>query len=1102
MRSMMKSTRAHIILFLIAFLQLTNLYAQDEWIQGEFNTVTYGLDDLFSNEQTLAITQGADKRIYAGNKTRILVLEGNSWRFVSLVDSNFTNIERERIDQGEVKDLHLPKNNELMFVVRKNSLGYVQLKRDGSSSYRPIHVFDKAYKGVEVDYLNTYDFKNNELLVATKEQFYHIKGNKVSPFHFPPELHKAKCTSFSTFFDDYILRFESDANTLNSRVNYYILNKSTGEYTKIKLPEDFQRINFTGSFKFGRNFYLYSSDGETVVVNRLSNGSYRWNEGIPSTSFPKSMNGRISRAIRWKDYVVLAYRGKGLEFYNSEGKLVKHLSSPNDLISGDIHQFTIDHQNNIWLGTQQGIQFIELSSPISIYSENRGISKSDIYTIDKESGRFLVGTKSSFFIDSSGGESLTFVKNESYGRDVYNVQTFKTSFGKKVLFSPYDGIIDYNVSNGRTTKIAPNANIGYAQSKTDKNVIYAGNLASIGKITFTSQGAAYEKIVSTDSEVWGIIAFPDYLIYGVRGKGLCKLDLKTLTKEFVSAPDIPSSNSLFAPVQFGNKILVLHERKIFEFDEQKNKLVEFKIENSPLEGGKDFGLHALFAEDDKNLWVSWSDKIENKITGQNKLVYYFGCIHFDENGKQEFIQWPYYQISKDNFVFDALFESKNKIWFGGVNGLYFLDRSLIQNLRKPYDVRLKRVRIGNDSLIELFSNSSSAIDFEFNKIRVDFYTNSYYGLGNIQYSYQVNNEPWTPYSDEDFIELSKLSEGNYTVRIKAKDIYEFESKELVFEFKILPPWYRSWWAYLLYVAVFIGVIVLVSKISTYRVKIQNQRLEAIVKARTKEIAHQNKQLESQKAEITKKSNDILDSIKYAKRIQDTILPTKTLMNLLFEEHFVLFKPKDIVSGDFYWAREIDGKSMFAAVDCTGHGVPGALVSIVGNNGLIRATNEFQLKEPGDILNKLREIVKASFESEGHMDLKDGMDMALCSVDRKTMTLKYAGANNECVIIREKQIIQLQADKQPIGKYVDEKPFTQKEIKLEKNDCIYVFSDGYVDQFGGDRGKKFKSRPFRNFLAEISELPMNEQFVRINQAFEDWRGELDQIDDVCVFGVRV
>jgi serine phosphatase RsbU (regulator of sigma subunit) len=286
-----------------------------------------------------------------------------------------------------------------------------------------------------------------------------------------------------------------------------------------------------------------------------------------------------------------------------------------------------------------------------------------------------------------------------------------------------------------------------------------------------------------------------------------------------------------------------------------------------------------------------------------------------------------------------------------------------------------------------------------------------------------------------------------------------------------------------------------------RVRRQNIKLEETVQERTREIAQQNQLLEHQKAEITQKSNDILDSIHYAKRIQTTILPAESRLNELFDEHFVFYRPKDIVSGDFYWAREVQEKMIFSAIDCTGHGVPGALVSIVGNNGLLRAVNEFKLTEPSAILDKLREIVINAFRSEGTLDVKDGMDIALCSIDYKTGELKFAGANNECVIIRNGEIIELKPDKQPIGLFVDAKPFKQTSFQLEPGDCIYLYTDGYVDQFGGDKGKKYKSKPFKAMISKICHLPMSEQYQKVQLEFDTWKANVEQVDDVCVFAVK-
>lgn len=257
-------------------------------------------------------------------------------------------------------------------------------------------------------------------------------------------------------------------------------------------------------------------------------------------------------------------------------------------------------------------------------------------------------------------------------------------------------------------------------------------------------------------------------------------------------------------------------------------------------------------------------------------------------------------------------------------------------------------------------------------------------------------------------------------------------------------------------------------------------------------------IEHQKDEVEEKNKEILDSIKYAKRIQSAILPAPQVVKEYLKESFILYKPKDIVAGDFYWMEQKENHVLFAAADCTGHGVPGAMVSVVCNNGLNRAVREHGLVDPGKILDKTREIVVHEFEKSDE-NVQDGMDVALCSI--KENTLQYAGAHNPLWIIRDNEILITKANKQPIGKYDNPKPYLTHTFELLKGDIIYIFSDGYVDQFGGPNGKKFMIKAFKKLLLKIKELPMIEQKELLDKNFEDWKGDLDQIDDVCIIGVK-
>jgi PAS domain S-box-containing protein len=266
--------------------------------------------------------------------------------------------------------------------------------------------------------------------------------------------------------------------------------------------------------------------------------------------------------------------------------------------------------------------------------------------------------------------------------------------------------------------------------------------------------------------------------------------------------------------------------------------------------------------------------------------------------------------------------------------------------------------------------------------------------------------------------------------------------------------------------------------------------------------------------IEQKNKDITDSINYARRIQTAILPTEAEMREIFPEHFVFYQPKDIVSGDFYWCTSVatttpgskpQNLSVVAAVDCTGHGVPGAFMSIVGYTILNQTIRESSVNSPAEALDYLnREVIRTlKQKADDDWSVKDGMDISLAAIDFENRKLFYAGANNPIYIIRRGELIELTANKQPIGAYIQQQvPFTNHEMALENGDMIYLFTDGYADQFGGEKGKKFRYKQLKEMLQRISSETLEAQHLTVKREFEEWKAGYDQTDDVCIIGVRV
>ena len=304
------------------------------------------------------------------------------------------------------------------------------------------------------------------------------------------------------------------------------------------------------------------------------------------------------------------------------------------------------------------------------------------------------------------------------------------------------------------------------------------------------------------------------------------------------------------------------------------------------------------------------------------------------------------------------------------------------------------------------------------------------------------------------------------------------------------------------------------------IKIENLAIENLKKEREKQqiLENQNKVLEenviartlelvNEKKIVEEKNREILDSILYAKRIQATILPPLVKVKEHFKDSFVLYLPKDIVAGDFYWMEALEDSDtiFFAVCDCTGHGVPGAFVSVICNNALNKTVREFGIKKPSEILDKVSEIVSfdLSLNNDDDDEIMDGMDISFCSFNRKTNYFQWSGANNPFWLIKKSgDLIEIKADKQPIGKSNNSKKFTNHEIQLEIGDTFYLFSDGYADQFGGKDELKFQRSKFKQILLDKQKQSLNEQGIELLNTILDWKGNNEQTDDICVVGIRI
>ena len=534
----------------------------------------------------------------------------------------------------------------------------------------------------------------------------------------------------------------------------------------------------------------------------------------------------------------------------------------------------------------------------------------------------------------------------------------------------------------------------------------------------------------------------------------------------------------------------------------------------------------LMLLDGNNLWVG-----TNKGLDKVNLDVYYATNKFEikHYGKEEGLNGV--ECNSNSAFKDA----EGNLWFGTIKGTTVYNPRYDKLNREEALTRITGIRLffqNAESDLEKYAESIDStnhlpfnlvLPYDKNHITFDFIGICITNPNKVKYQFKLEgaDEDWFPPTSKTEATYSSLPAGEYTFHLKAMNNDGlWNSKDITFKFTILPPWWKTWWFYTIVgLIAFAGVYTFIT-VRTRNLQKAKIELEQEVQLRTLQLRQEKEKVEiinqevvAQKAIIEAKNNDITDSIKYAKNIQEALLPPLQNLHKEFNDAFVLYLPKDIVSGDFYWFAKRNKKRFIASVDCTGHGVPGAFMSIVGNTLLNEIVTEKNITSPAEILNELHVGVKTALKQSGDSEneRRDGMDIALCSLNEEGNMLEYAGANRPLWMFRksksgEESFEMIKANKFPIGGLEMEnevkRTFTNHEIPVEKGDLVYIFSDGYADQFGGEKGKKFMVGNMQKLVSEMHDRPVKEQEQLLLKNFISWRGEHEQVDDVLVIGFRV
>jgi ligand-binding sensor domain-containing protein/serine phosphatase RsbU (regulator of sigma subunit) len=445
--------------------------------------------------------------------------------------------------------------------------------------------------------------------------------------------------------------------------------------------------------------------------------------------------------------------------------------------------------------------------------------------------------------------------------------------------------------------------------------------------------------------------------------------------------------------------------------------------------------------------------------------------------------------TKSNAVYES---SSGDLWFGTANGVTQLTPDKIATRELEPLTHIMRMSV-NSEIRDLLPGMR--LKYNERPISFDFYSICLTNPDVVRYKVKLEgaDNDWRSVSEtrENF---SVLPPGKYTFMVKASNSQGlWNSKPVTFSFIIKPPFYLTWWFILIVVIILVIIVVIYIKIREQSLINEKIILEEKVKERTAEVVQKS-------VEIEEKNRDITASIRYAERIQRAMLPREDT----FHDTFVLFMPKDIVSGDFYWMYDNGDHQFIAVCDCTGHGVPGAFMSIIGHNSLNKIVREYGITRPSAILDQLNNEVLKALRQRNEETINDGMDMALISYDKKKLTLDFAGAYNPLYVVRKGEVFVYRGDRFPIGMTAisDKKSFSNQNVDIKPGDMVYMCSDGYADQFGSPEGKKFKSGKVKKLLSEICDLPICDQRTRLQQEILDWKGNLQQVDDIMFIGSRI
>lgn len=720
------------------------------------------------------------------------------------------------------------------------------------------------------------------------------------------------------------------------------------------------------------------------------------------------------------------------------------------------------------------------------------------------------------------------------------------------------GISLYNRKESRLDRIINLSEIQYKEKNVHPDLIKHTKVANCmaelpnGDILIGSRSALFrfDPITNSIKKNWGLARFsvdcfawsPDSTFiwfFGYHSRELMKYHIREDEIEIV---DVFDSNRWINYRQFfdlGNGLLLFEagERDGFYLYSIKEKSFERWSKNEKTHFFPDSTILFLNQDAKRNVWIGTEtglylfDRKSNKVEPYHELLGITNkpvhVIVSDRSG----VMWigmegdlmRYDPISGEKFLFTRGFgceaglfgsftpyvDNNGSIYFTTLKGIMIIDPDNIYPDGTIPVLSFSRIIIGNDTLangrLQEWLSGDKKLSHNRNYLQFEWSSDQLYMPEASEFYYKLigMDSVWKSTEGINKIKFTNLPSGKYVLQVKVVNAFGVEGEIISISFFIDKAIWWKWWFIAIEILIIGGLIITYMKMRERHLKREKEKLENIVMARTREVVDKAREISHQNEIIELKNKELTDSILYAKNIQNAVMSSEALFREIFPASYILFLPKDIVSGDFFWFAEKKDRVIWAVVDCTGHGVPGGFMTMLGSSILNQVVNEEGEYRPDEILNALRIRVIDALNSSADSGRRDGMDASLVCYFPESRKLQFAGAHQSLYIVRRGQLMETRGDKFPIGAHVGEPvPFHLNEVVLEPGDLIVLSSDGFGDQFGGEKGKKFKSSNFEKLITEFANEHPNEQGNRLRRVFEEWRGDYEQIDDVLVIGVRI